>query len=239
MVKLLLTSDLHGDLNGIRQLVRLAPKYDLVLVAGDLIDRYTTIKKSFWIIDTVRVLKNLVLVHGNNESEEVLNEYRKVFKDRYLNFSSVEMNGFQTIGLGGAIPKGSSRHYPKWGSNLQKIDISNNLPKIVISHYPARGINDVVSAGFHIGFIEINRFIGKVRPILLLTGHVHEAVGISEVKLFGNEGKAKEKFRYKSENFEFKIKNGSFLAINPAYIGLRRFVHLSILRDKIYGRLID
>lgn len=240
-MKILLSSDLHSNLNGIARLVGVGHGYDLIFVAGDMIDRDTSLSEACGIIDSVKKLDNLVIVHGNSESREVIKRYKKVFDKRYLDFSTFEIGDFQFVGIGGAVSKDSERHYPDWNKRLSDLIISDKLPKIVISHYPARGINDLTVRKFHAGILEINKFIARIKPVLLITGHIHEAAGVSVVEVLKGEYKARVRTRNEIKEFSLSMRRDRFIAVNAAYACLRGFVELSFSKDskKCFIRVVS
>jgi Icc-related predicted phosphoesterase len=48
---------------------------------------------------------------------------------------------------------------------------------ILVTHTPARGTLDTVPSGEHIGSSSVEEYVGRLRPALALSGHVHERSG--------------------------------------------------------------
>ncbi|MCD6488111.1 MAG: metallophosphoesterase family protein [Desulfurococcales archaeon] len=89
---------------------------------------------------------------------------------------AIEYNGYYFAGIGGI----------GYGSNLERV--SKKLENItgdkliVVSHYPARGFNDVTYSGYHAGLPELRDFIEKYNPIMYIHGHIHESRGVSKYR---------------------------------------------------------
>jgi len=65
---------------------------------------------------------------------------------------------------------------------------------ILALHTPAKGINDRISSGLHVGSEAVLRLVNEFRPKAVLSGHIHEDRGIVEMNgtLFLNPGAAKD-----------------------------------------------
>jgi Icc-related predicted phosphoesterase len=232
-MKILCTSDIHSNIEAIKRLVRLSDKYDLVLIAGDLFDRRTTYQETKPLLKPFKRLRNIFIVHGNNENKDIIESYKEIFSERYLNFSFLNFSDLIIMGIGGAIPDGDKRHYPNFSKELKKILVNSNIHKIVLSHYPAKGINDeVFGIGIHVGFRTISNFLYKIKPNFLLTGHIHEAIGISNVVYREGNVFVIEKSRDLDGN-EFNLETENLVALNAAYVTLKKFVECEVTQRKV------
>lgn len=67
---------------------------------------------------------------------------------------------------------------------------------ILVLHCPAFGILDVPFSGKHVGSVSIAKLVEEFKPMVVLSGHIHEDRGIVEKDgtVFMNPGPAKEGF---------------------------------------------
>ena len=64
--------------------------------------------------------------------------------------------------------------------NDLSLGIGKNM--VIISHSPPRNTTvDVTFTGEHVGSISVREFIKKTRPLLVLCGHIHEAMGSEDI----------------------------------------------------------
>ena len=71
-MKLLLFSDLHNDLDAARRLAALAPRFDVLVGAGDFCNAHHGLQRC---LDVFRGIEPMVFVAGNNETTEELSQY--------------------------------------------------------------------------------------------------------------------------------------------------------------------
>jgi len=77
--------------------------------------------------------------------------------------------------------------------NLSELTVDDRV--VLVSHMPPANTSvDVTYSGRHIGSSSIREFIERVRPILVLCGHVHEAPGIDRIgeTIIVNPGPARD-----------------------------------------------
>ncbi|MFC2137327.1 metallophosphoesterase, partial [Bacteroidota bacterium] len=113
----------------------------------------------------------------------------------YLNEININIEGIKTsfkdydiVGLGGSLftpfntPNEYNEDYYKEILNKLKTDLSDK-PLIVVSHQPPfNTIIDKIMAVMHVGSKSLRKFIEEINPILCLCGHIHESIGIDEIR---------------------------------------------------------
>ncbi|MBR4685319.1 MAG: hypothetical protein IKP04_02175, partial [Candidatus Methanomethylophilaceae archaeon] len=59
---------------------------------------------------------------------------------------------------------------------------------------PSYGILDEIPSGAHVGCPAIKKIVDEYKPILAMSGHIHEAIGCKEIDgtVFVNPGPAKD-----------------------------------------------
>lgn len=65
---------------------------------------------------------------------------------------------------------------------------------VMMTHVPSFGILDTIPSGQNVGSRSVKKIVDEFRPIIALSGHVHEAIGAVEHEgtLFVNPGPARE-----------------------------------------------
>jgi Icc-related predicted phosphoesterase len=177
-MKLLLFSDLHCDVAAAQRIVELAEQADVVVGAGDL----ATVRRHLSL--TVDVLRQIsqptVLVAGNSESPQ---ELAVACQDwpaaTVLHGSGVEINGVPFFGLGGAVPV---TPFGSWSYDLTEEEAKGLLAAcpadaVLVTHSPPKGAVDRNSSGASLGSEAVRDAVERLRPRLVVCGHIHESGG--------------------------------------------------------------
>ena len=159
-MRILAMSDMHSSENAIQllreRLQRDQP--DLLVPAGD-ITNFGPPGYASAVLDIAEGVQVLA-VHGNCDPAPV----REVLTSREVSvhqeFRPVEKYTF--VGLGGSPPP--------------MMDIPQITDLIIISHVPPKGYNDRTARG-HGGSSRLLGMVEKLHPILVVSGHIHEAQG--------------------------------------------------------------
>ena len=177
-MRLLLFSDLHRDAAAARRLVEQAPAFDVVVGAGD----FATVRRG--LSDVIAVLKAIeqptVLVAGNSETPEELREACASWKNVHvLHGSGVALDGIPFFGLGGAVPV---TPFGSWSFDLtedQACGLLAECPKrsVLVTHSPPKGVLDVSSGGRSLGSVAVREVVERLRPRLVVCGHIHQSGG--------------------------------------------------------------
>jgi uncharacterized protein len=107
----------------------------------------------------------------------------------------VVIEGRDVIGFGGSSP--TIFNTP---NEISEEDIFDGLSKVMSQgyilavHCPPYGFNDLTSMKIHGGSMAIKKIVETFKPILVMSGHIHEARGIVEKDgtTFMNPGAAKD-----------------------------------------------
>ncbi|HJZ55871.1 MAG TPA: metallophosphoesterase [Gemmataceae bacterium] len=179
-MKLLLFSDLHCDTDAARSLARRAAGVDVLVGAGDFTNVRDT-KHLPLTLDLLRTAnKPAVLVAGNNETTEELRTACQGWHAAHvLHGSSVTLEGVAFYGVGGGIPV---TPFGSWSYDFdeeQAAELLVGYPAdcVLVVHSPPKGCVDVSSRGQGIGSTAIRDAILRVRPKLVVCGHVHGSNG--------------------------------------------------------------
>jgi len=176
MMKLLLFSDVHCNLEKVRSLVERSSDFDVVIGAGDFGVKRTGLAK------TIDILKGInrptVLVPGNGESDEELREACHGWANAHvLHGSGTEIDGINFFGLGGGIPE---TPFGEWSFDLSEDTAAQMLAScpsggVLVVHSPPQGVVDRDSNGKRWGSATIRTAVEEKRPRLVVCGHIHDS----------------------------------------------------------------
>jgi len=190
-MKVLIISDGHGDVSKLDLIAPIAEKVDLVLFGGDFAEFNKTKTGLPYLERLAGIHDRVFAVCGNCDEPEFLETHEEF--DVSVQGSLSYFNGLIFSGSGGAlkftgltpnertdeelaydlrlvtksVPEGFSESGETW----------ENL--VIIAHHPPFNTAlDRVSSGDHVGSLLIREFIEKWKPLLVVSGHIHESVAI-------------------------------------------------------------
>ncbi len=207
-IRILVASDIHGDVALVYKLAKKAKDYDvdLVILAGDL----TFAEKSLnsLIGPFKKVGKTVLLLPGNHETIATVDFLANLYSPGTYNFHaySIMLGNIGIAGVGLAnigLFSVSDKEIEKVAKKVLS-EIKNAKSKILITHVPPFGTK-VDNLGFtYGGSIGLRKIIEEYKPNLVLCGHIHETFGkkdkIGDTLIInvGREGKI----------FELNVKTG-------------------------------
>lgn len=177
-MRLLLFSDLHVNATAARRLVERARAVDLVVGAGDFGNIRRDVRAG---IDLLRAIdKPAVLVAGNNESTEELAEACRGWPPAHvLHGSGVVIGGVTFFGIGGGIPVTPFGAWSYDFTEEQAAELLAGCPAgcVLVSHSPPRGVVDRSPRGQSLGSRAVRDAVVRLRPRLVVCGHIHGCAG--------------------------------------------------------------
>ena len=185
-MKLLLISDLHGNVELIDKLKTKICNTHVVVFAGD-ITNFGDQEAADDIINKVLSLnKNVICVTGNCDFPAV--EKNLLSRNLSVHTCSQVNSGFVYCGFGGSLlcpgktPNVFSEAEITKGlqsaiSGLQDPDKTI----FVVHHPPYNTLCDKLTSGEHAGSHSVRKAIEDFQPRLCLTGHIHEASGVDRI----------------------------------------------------------
>jgi uncharacterized protein len=200
-LSLLVGSDLHNSQAGWAWFLKLAQarQPDCLVFLGDFVNRQPLDFVKQALKDLHGLARHILVIPGNWDPREALVEFDLQAHDglRNLHKASVYASGYIFAGLGGSTttPVGNT---PLEGPEAGfATPLAALLPADVwLLHNPLRGLRDQVAGGGHVGSTELRMLWEEqdAKPKLVLSGHIHEAVGIEEEAgtIFINPGSLKE-----------------------------------------------
>lgn len=181
-MKILATSDIHGDSRWVKKLAERASKekVDLVVLCGDL-----TYAEDFSenLIGPFKAkgLK-VALIPGNHESMATANFLSEKYGVDNLQYKPLKIGNVGLFGMGGAaigpFPVAESEILETLKKNYEKI--KGMKTKIMVTHAHPEGSLIEKMSSFP-GSPSVKKAIDYFKPDLHLCGHIHECEGMEEI----------------------------------------------------------
>jgi uncharacterized protein len=177
-MKLLLFSDLHTDTIAAQRIRARAAMVDILIGAGDFANARRNLFNCIAILSTID--RPTVLVAGNNETTAELRAACVSWPSaNVLHGNQVIISGVTFYGIGGGIPVTPFGSWSYDFSEEQAADLLAACPPgcILVTHSPPHGAVDCSSQGKHLGSVAVRNAIERVRPQLVVCGHIHASAG--------------------------------------------------------------
>jgi len=177
-MKLLVFSDIHGDLGALARLMD--TEADYYVAAGDLVSFGRGLDRCGDIL--ARRADRLYLLPGNHETAAQTAALCREFGLQDFHEQHAQWGRYQVAGLGYSCP--TPFHTPgeyseeELAARLEKFAALK--PLVLIAHAPPLGTPlDRVRGGLHAGSRALREFIDRYQPDYFFCGHIHEAEGVS------------------------------------------------------------
>lgn len=175
-MRILAFSDLHHSSEHAKALVAASSEADLVIGAGDFCNARRRLGDAMALL--AGLAAPMVAVPGNAESADELRDAADA-RTTVLHGEGTSVGGVALFGLGYAVPV---TPFGAWSCDLTEAQAEELLSRceaadILISHSPPHGIADRASGGRSIGSRAVREAVERIRPRLLLCGHIHGSWG--------------------------------------------------------------
>ena len=191
-MKILIVSDLHYSLKKFDWVLSKAAAFDLVILAGDLLDVSSSVDFGAQIIVTEKYLQRfcqmtrVILCSGNHDLDTRSTEGEKVAR------------WIQELGQIGVISDGMSELINDifftvcawWDGPILRESIQAQLERdlreknsyrwIWIHHAPPEASQTSWTGKKHIGDKQLNEWINNYRPEIVISGHVHQSPFVNQ-----------------------------------------------------------
>jgi len=175
-MKLLAFADLHGDTKFLKKIILRAKEDDieLLVAAGDLTMFEDHLRYILKKLNSVG--KKVLIIPGNHESNADLDEALTDY-DNCQNFhkKAVEVGEYVFLGYGEGGFSLKDPEFRKlsrgWYGKYQKKKL------VLVTHAPPFGTTVDRLDNKYVGNQDIRSFIERIKPKLVICGHIHETVG--------------------------------------------------------------
>lgn len=176
--KILAAGDFHGDSSITKKLAEKAERenVDLVVLTGDITG---LIESENLLKPFIEKRKKVVLVPGNWDSSETIEVLKKLYGVENVGEHYVKVGDVGIFGIGSPdwqLSLNERKTFEKLKKEFEKIKSLEK--KIMVSHVHAADTKAEFS-GFP-GSKAVRKAIEELQPNIFLSGHIHEAEGISE-----------------------------------------------------------
>ncbi|MBS7623142.1 metallophosphoesterase family protein [Candidatus Bathyarchaeota archaeon] len=185
-MRLIVLSDFHKSFAAAKAAAEVisGDRPDAVLVAGDI--SHGDVEEAAKLLEVLgSAAAPVFFVPGNMDSPDLSDWSIEAVKS--LHGRCLGLRGYELVGLGGSVH--TPFHTPLEFSEVEVAEILNRAVTacacrslILVSHCPPRGIKlDKTRIGIHAGSRSVRQFIESRKPILAVSGHIHEAQGIDSL----------------------------------------------------------
>ncbi|MCQ2577784.1 MAG: metallophosphoesterase family protein [Treponema sp.] len=182
-MKLLILSDIHGNVKDLEKLEGEFKTCDAVLFAGDFAECFKTETAKPVLEELCKRHENIFAVLGNCDDPDFSEDLDNadINCEASLNF----YEGLCICGSGGgSIFTGKTANERTEEDLLSDFDIlkSENISNLIlISHNPPKDACDSVNETLHAGSAIFTKLIEDVKPMLVVCGHIHEGAGTAKI----------------------------------------------------------
>lgn len=190
-MKFLVISDIHGDLAYIEKLKEVETSFDGILFGGDFA-RFNETETGLPALKKILQLHDDVYaVLGNCDEPSFIENLEEA--DICVQGSLVFRDGLVFAGSGGALKFTGTTPNERTDEELIK-DLSVAVESqneqgdgtwpnmIAILHQPPKDTAcDLITAGIHVGSPLLRQFIQDVKPLAVVTGHIHESSAVDHI----------------------------------------------------------
>lgn len=180
-MKILAFSDTHLNKKAITNIITNSKNADILICAGDISWFGVGLDKILQLIDT-KIKKPLFIIHGNHEDEKNLKDICKNLKNiHFTHKQSIKIENYNIFFYGGG---GFAQKNPNFelAANKFKKDIKENEKIILVTHAPPYNTDlDYLEWAGHVGCKSIKEFLKETKPILHISGHIHENFNKHEI----------------------------------------------------------
>ena len=186
-MRILAFTDFHGNEEAFRKAREVieSEKPGLVLVAGDIVNHDAERAKRF-LTELAEAGSPVYFVPGNMDGVDLIT-WSGSGSVHGLHGRCESQGNVALIGLGGS-PHGAFRTPIEYSEEVATELLQHALNDyhggdlILVSHCPPKHTKaDQVIIGQHIGSTSVRKFVEQTKPLLVVSGHVHEAQAVDKI----------------------------------------------------------
>ncbi len=175
-MKLLVFSDLHGNIYALDKLKKKAKKADIIICAGDISIFENDIRLLLEELNNLG--KTVLIIHGNHEDEGSLKKLCSKYKYiQFIHERFFKRNNILFIGYGGGGFRAIDDRFEKeTAKKFKELMLDSDKSVLVLHGPPYKTTTDKLGKEY-VGNKSYRRFIEKNQPNLVVCGHIHENFG--------------------------------------------------------------
>ncbi len=187
-MKILVLSDIHGNISMVEKIVetvnQIVDKVDLIIISGD-ITHFGGLDETLNILKVLNGLESerIFFIPGNCDSP-ALDKFKNDTQTFNIHMKVLEYLGYVFLGLGGSSKTPFNTLYEfteetiEFMLNKLSLKIKDTSKLITVTHDPPYNTKiDVNKRGVHVGSRKIREFILNKKPVIHISGHIHESRG--------------------------------------------------------------
>lgn len=182
---ILCVSDVHGDFETLKRITALAGDFDLVVVAGDLTNFYSSVAALHMIDELQAKAADIVIVPGNCDLNETSELYKGLGISLHGTGRVIGDVGFFGVGGSNRTPFNTPLEYEEEEITAMLEEghekVKDCGTKILVSHAPPVETVDKTSSGVNAGSRAVRDFLEETPVDLVICGHIHEAQGTGQI----------------------------------------------------------
>ena len=193
-MKFLVITDLHQKTENIPWINGLVEEYEpeAILCLGDVTDMGTG-DQAAEILS--RINCRVYCLPGNCDARDLPEKISRVATD--MHGKSAEIGGIYIAGLGGSNITIFNTPFELTEEEIDSALRPISRPGMVLmTHAPSYDIFDHIPNGTPVGSPAVRKIVEEFKPVLALSGHIHEDFGVEKIgdTVFCNPGPAKDKY---------------------------------------------
>ncbi|MBT7903253.1 hypothetical protein HN587_05300 [Candidatus Woesearchaeota archaeon] len=173
-MKLLVFVDLHGSLSALKSLRSIVKKRnpDLIICLGDL--SLFEDGLDYLVKRVANLKKPILMLHGNHESDYIMKKACAPYDNiTFLHKKAHRIDNYVFIAWGGGGFSQEDTAFEKFAKKSMK-KIKKDDKVILLTHGPPFGTKLDDLYGDHVGCASYTEFIFEHKPLLAVSGHIHE-----------------------------------------------------------------
>jgi uncharacterized protein len=179
-MKILVFSDIHGDLRALQRLV--ARPADVYISAGDLSNFGEGLDRAGEVLQPLG--QRLWSLPGNHETDQQNRDFcqRFGFTDFHRQLRTAPGSSWAGLGYSNITPFATPGEYSEEEIAQALAPFESAPPPLyLVVHFPPHNSKlDEFAPGKHAGSPALRAWVERVQPAYLLCGHIHETAGLSD-----------------------------------------------------------
>ena len=193
-MKFLVITDLHQKTENIPWINGLVDEYEpeAILCLGDVTDMGTG-EQAADIISQIKC--RVYCIPGNCDARDLPEKISRVATD--MHGKSAEIGGIYIAGLGGSNITILNSPFELTEEEIDaKLRPISRPGMVLMTHVPSYDIYDHIPNGTPVGSPAVRKIAEEFKPVLALSGHIHEDIGVQKIgdTVFCNPGPAKDRY---------------------------------------------